>query len=151
MKVFRLAPRKFANDISGTGAKLYGGRWNEKGIPCIYTSESRALAMCEFAVHQTLETMPSTIQLVTLEVPNKSIFNVQLKKLPKDWRTYPTSFKLKRIGSELLEANNYLIIKVPSSIIPEESNYILNPMHRDFEKIKLVSSDKYDFDERFKI
>ena len=148
MHVYRIAPIPFSRDLSGTGAKLFGGRWNEKGTPCIYTSSTRALAICEFVAHQTLETVPNKLELVTLEIPTNSLIDLSIESLPSNWKDSPAPFKLKSLGNNLLINLECLIIKVPSAIVPEEFNYILNPLHDDFSKIRIVDKRHYSLDKR---
>lgn len=150
MHIYRIAPKTFAEDMSGTGARIYGGRWNEKGVACIYASESRSLAMCEFAAHQTMETMPSEIRLITIDCPADSVYSISDESLPKNWRSYPAPFKLKEIGAKLLEQNEYLLVRIPSVIIPEESNLMINPMHPLMKEVKIHQNLPYDFDQRLK-
>ena len=85
MLVYRIGKTRYAHDLTGEGARLFGGRWNHKLTPCIYTSESRALAMLEYTVNVNIEDIPRSLSLSTFEIPDKSIFHIPMHKFPGDW------------------------------------------------------------------
>jgi RES domain-containing protein len=151
MHIYRLTPVRYAQDMSGTGAKLYGGRWNHKGIPCLYAAESRALCVVEFAVHVSSDNFPGSLTMVTYSLPNKSILTLEENELPSTWRAYPSPDELKDLGSRLLKEGKYMGIRVPSSVVPQEYNYFLNPIHKDFERnVELIDLYPFEFDQRIK-
>jgi RES domain-containing protein len=98
MLVYRVGKTKYANDLSGEGARLYGGRWNHKLTPCIYTSQSRALALLEYSANVNIEDLGFSLSITTIEIPNKSIKKIQLSALPKDWNKLPAPSSTKEIG-----------------------------------------------------
>jgi RES domain-containing protein len=147
MKVFRVSKKKYASDLSGEGAKLFGGRWNKQMTACVYTSESRALAVLEYTVNVAVENMPPSLSIATIEIPDDEIF--VLKNLPFDWNTKPVPSSTQILGTELLQ-NGKLIIKVPSVVIASEYNYLLNPAHAQYHKIKLLNVEMLDYDLRIK-
>jgi RES domain-containing protein len=149
MFVYRITPLEFASDLSGTGSKLFGGRWNNKGTACIYTSENRALSLCEYACHVSLENMPDKIALVTYET--KSEVGFTIKDLASNWKEEPAPDFIKKIGSDLFRDNQYLFIKVPSVIIEQENNLVFNPLHKDFDKFSIKSVEEFKFDARLKL
>lgn len=149
MDVFRITKLKYNNDLSGKGAEIFGGRWNPIGIPALYTSESRSLAVLEVLAHTTKELMPTNYSLLTLRIPKTLIEKIKkIKSLPKDWNSLKVNEKTQQIGRINFEENNELGIIVPSSIISKEYNIILNPQHKEIEKVKVVESELFKIDER---
>ena len=146
MIVFRLSKEKFSRDLSGKGAEVVGGRWNSKGNPMLYTSQSIALCVTEIAVHVPLGILPKDYQLVHIELPKTEILEV--KKLPKDWQTFPHANSTQMIGDKFLKENKFLVMKVPSAMVQGEFNYLINPWHKDFNKIKIHKIENFTFDER---
>ncbi len=147
MIVYRFSHPKYANDISGTGAKLKGGRWNIIGLPLLYTSESISLCLLEVLANaNTLEEL-QLIQLVEIDIPtNPSLHEIHLSQLKNEWWK---DFEYSQwIGSEILKENKALVIKCPSAIIEMESNYLINPLHVSFKKIGVNVIKKFRFDER---
>jgi RES domain-containing protein len=148
MEVFRLSSAKYANDLSGTGAKLHGGRWNQKGEAVLYTAGTRALALVEVLVHLTNAFLPLNYQLITIYIPDESITEISLKTLPKDWNHLEPSESTKLMSSKWLSENEYLTLKVPSVVVEGEFNFLVNPLHEDFSKIKILKIAPFNFDER---
>jgi RES domain-containing protein len=138
MKVYRISKTEYAKDLAGTGAKLYGGRWNHLNTPCIYTSESRALAILEYSVNINIDFIPNSLSVCTFEIDEEQIQEIKSKKLPNDWQEIPAPHSTKTIGTDFLHSNIPLI-KIPSIIIPDEYNYILNPslLGKAFELIEI--------------
>jgi RES domain-containing protein len=149
MIVYRLTTDRFANDLSGTGSKIYGGRWNPIGIAALYTSQFISLAILEILVRATKNSSPYSYTLTSLEIPENSIYQVQLKKLKQEWKS---DLKYTQgIGEDFLNDNQNLCVKVPSAIVPQENNFLLNPLHSDFKKVKIISSELLDLDKRLLI
>ncbi|HXR83224.1 MAG TPA: RES family NAD+ phosphorylase [Hanamia sp.] len=146
MIVYRLTTGEFANDLSGMGSKIYGGRWNPVGIAALYTSEFISLAILEILVRATKKTSPYSYTLTSFDIPENSIYIVQLKKLKPEWK-----FDLKYtqgIGEDFLSENQTLCVKVPSAIVPQENNFLLNPLHPDFKRVKITGSELLELDKR---
>ena|SRR5690606_17429133 len=148
MLVYRIGKTEYARDLEGTGAKLYGGRWNHIGTPCIYTSESRALAVLEFLVNVNIDFMPKSLSIATLEIDEKRINTVPVKDLPENWQHIPAPSPTKDLGSRLLD-KNVAIIKVPSVVIEDEYNYIINPLAGS-RFLKLVEVKDFVYDVRIR-
>lgn len=149
MIVFRICQTHYANDLSGTGAKLYGGRWNKKGTAVTYTSESRSLCLLELAVHLPIPFVSKNYSLVSVNIPESApIHTVLENNLPKGWHTFPTPFEIQEIGDKLLRSNEFLAIKVPSAIVTAEFNYLINPNHPFFHQIEIVHVEPFRLDER---
>ena len=151
MRVYRIGRTKFAGDLSGEGAKLFGGRWNHKLIPCIYTSESRALAMLEYTVNISIEEIPRALSITTFEIPSSGIELIMEDKLPGNWRRSPAPSSTKDFGTQLLKNPTNAIFKIPSSVITEEYNYLLNPLHADSKYFKMVEIKDFIYDLRIKM
>lgn len=150
MFVYRIGRTKYAEDLTGEGARLNGGRWNHKLIPCIYTSESRALAMLEYTVNINIEDIPRRLSISTFEIPDKSIYKVPASQLPGDWMTSPIPSSSKDFGTAFLQKTAHLILQFPSAVIPAERNFIINPLHKNFSKISIVSVEDFVYDIRVK-
>lgn len=149
MEVFRISKCVFSRDLSGTGARMYGGRWNSKGLPLLYTAGSRALALLETLVHVPQKNLPKDLCLTIIKLPDAlSMHTITSTDLPKDWRTIPIQTALQEIGDHWLKKGTTVILRVPSVIVPEENNYLINPLHPEFEKIKITSSNPFIFDDR---
>jgi RES domain-containing protein len=150
MIVFRISKEKFHKDISGTGSRIYGGRWNYKGFPTLYTSETRALSTLELLVHTDNDLLPPNLKLLSVELPliAEEIMSIQIRDLPKKWRKSPPSELLKLIGKKNLIDQNRLAIKVPSVIIPDEYNIVINPLHEGFKDVKIKRIEDYKIDIR---
>lgn len=148
MIVYRLTKGKFKDEISGIGAELYGGRWNNKGTRIIYTGESRALCTTEIAVHTPLGNIPQDYHLQTISLPDVNILKIDVDKLAPNWRDFPHNLTTKNIGDEFIQANEYLIAQVPSAVIQDEYNYLINPFHVDYHKVKLIKVEEFKFDKR---
>lgn len=149
--LYRISKTKRVKDLSGEGARLAGGRWNQKGVPVLYTSDSTALAALEKLVHTPLHLMPKNLSILTLELPSQlSITKVDPKELPKNWCNYPTLPELTRLAQGWIEAQTTVTLCVPSAITPEGEgrNYILNPSHPDFNQIKIVNTALFNYDKR---
>lgn len=149
MIVFRLCKAKYSGDLSGKGSEKYGGRWNSKGNAVVYTSESRALAVTELAVHNTLSIPPSNIKIVTIDIPDVvSIYLADTSNLPDDWRQFPHHLPTKTLGNFWIKQNEYLVMKVPSAVIEGDYNFLINPAHPDFHLIKILKTEDFNFDSR---
>lgn len=149
MKIYRLSRRNYAKDLSGTGAKINGGRWNSRGIEALYTSEHISLAKLEVAVHISLDLIPDDYCVIELELPNQTkIKTLKVSDLPNYWDCIPYAKTTQLIGDEFLNENKFLALKVPSAIVHQEHNLILNPHHKDYHKVKITKIEKFGFDER---
>lgn len=151
MEIFRITKRKYAGDISGKGAELYGGRWNPIGVPALYTSENRALATLELLVHLPKELLPPSYVLLTIEIPTpleEKIITIPENTLDTNWNSLQADTWTKEMGRYHFQDLKSLGIRVPSTIIPEEFNIILNPLHESFGKISVTTESNFQLDQR---
>jgi len=148
MIVFRLTKTKYAKDLSGKGAGKAGGRWNSKGVAMLYTSESRALCVTEIAVHTPLGIIPDNYQLISIELPDSAVLSVDLSELLKGWNSLPSIASVKHIGDNFINENKYLVLKVPSAVVQGDFNYLINPEHPDFDRVKIIKMEAFNFDAR---
>ena len=149
MVVFRITGRKYADDISGSGAATFGGRWNKKGTPVLYTGENKEIALLETIVHTPPMLIPK-LSLVTLEIPDDSISSIQTNILPDNWYDYPAPSILAEIAQLWVEEGESIALKVPSCIVHTSFNYILNCNHKDYDEVKIVDIQDFHFDTRLK-
>lgn len=149
MTVFRLYKGKHKNDLSGKGAEISGGRWNSKGVAMVYTSDSRALCMAEIAVHAPLGIIPNDYWIMEIEIPdNIKIQDVDPSSLSNDWKNFPHPHSTQVIGDKFISEGNFLVLKVPSAVVQDDFNYLVNPGHKSFSKILVKSTELFEFDER---
>lgn len=155
MRVFRIEREKYLSaTLDGTGAAISEGfRWNSLHTYLVYTSESRALATLEVSVHIDLsEDLPTDRFYVEIEIPDDiEILELTIDQLPQNWDAKPPILETQYIGDDFVSQRNAAVLKVPSSIVPPECNYLINPNHPDSSKIKVISTQKLQFDNRFKI
>lgn len=149
MIVYRLCACKYKNDLSGKGAELAGGRWNNKGTALVYTSDSRALCTAEIAARITLGVTPVDFCLLTIGFPDSApIKDVGIYTLPPEWRSYPPLAATRMIGDKFALEGKFLVLKVPSAVVPGDYNYLINPFHEDIRKVKIVKTENFIFDKR---
>lgn len=152
MFVYRIASSKHANDLSGEGARIYGGRWNPKGRSVIYTSESPALAMLEMIAHFGINAAPASLALTKIEVPDDAVIEApDLADLPKGWDAHPVNPASMNYGSDWIISARSPILRVPSVITPPGygSNFLLNPLHPQlFGKVMIVETVACAIDSR---
>ncbi len=149
MIVFRITGKKHANDISGSGAAIYGGRWNKKGTPVLYTGENKEIALIETIVHIPPMLIPDLV-ILTIEIPDDSIKEIELAHLPKNWVNYPAPTILSEIAENWVQKEETIALKVPSCIIHSSHNFILNCNHPDYKRIKILDHQNFYFDTRLK-
>lgn len=147
MIVYRFCQHQYSNDISGYGASLFGGRWNNKGLPALYTSATISLSLIEILVNALDISSLQQLALMTLKIPKPNENLVyKVDKLKANWHL---DFDYTRwIGSEFLQKRDHLYLECPSAVIFQEKNYMLNPLHKDFRNIEILTAEKFVFDKR---
>jgi RES domain-containing protein len=149
MRVYRIAKRQIIQDLTGKGARLYGGRWNRKGTPVVYSSESRSLATVEYLVHIPPSIIPPDVCMAELEIPGPdSVEPVPMESLPPDWRDFPAPEELASLGEAWIRGGNSPVLRVPSAVVKNEWNYLLNPRHPLFGSIRVMAIEDWLFDPR---
>ena len=146
MILYRFARLEFNNDLSGEGARLFGGRWNSKGRPAIYTSLSISLSLLELLIHSIGYDEIQKNNLLTIDTTSLAMTEINSSQLKNGWQQDEEYTKY--IGDEFLASLSTPLLKLPSAIIPEEYNILINPRHRESKKIKLKSHRDFSFDVR---
>jgi RES domain-containing protein len=154
MKVYRIEREKYLDStLQGIGAAFAEGyRWNSMHTYLVYTAESRALATLEVSVHLDFsEDLPTDRFYVEIDIPdNIEIATLSIDQLPQNWDAKPPILETQFIGDDFVFQKNAAVLKVPSAIVPAEFNYLINPNHPDAAKIKVLSTQRFQFDNRFK-
>jgi len=146
-RVFRIANSKHADDLSGEGAYLFGGRWNSEGVRMLYTSESSSLSILEVLAYVSNKTFV-TKEIVTIKIPDDSLREVTLDSLDEGWNNIPASEYTKHIGDAWVKSKESLALIVPSAINPRERNILINPLHPLFSEVKILEKEEFSFDRR---
>lgn len=152
--VWRIAtdtPTFQAHDLSGAGAKATGGRWNIKGVPVVYASETRALACLETVVHLNAGGLPLNRFLVAVTIPAAIWASAQratTSSLAVGWDAEPAGLTSIDFGTSWLQSNNLALLVVPSVVVPEEFNILINPQHPASAQIKATKIRKWLYDPR---
>lgn len=150
MIIYRIANAAFKDDISGDGASLYGARWNSLGIPVLYTAGSISLAILESIVHLKERNFPPNQYLLKIEIGiGITALEVTNEKIKQGWKNDLNYTRF--IGDEFVKNNESLLLKVPSAVVEEECNYLVNPHHKDSKKVKIISSERLNLDKRLEM
>jgi len=136
------------NAFTGDGARLYGARWSSKGTSVVYTSDTLALATLEIIVNDSKLNLEEGYTAYSIEIPKKIIYSPQPNTLPDDWHNNPHSRSSQIFGDHWVKSKKTAVMKVPSAVIPIESNYIINISHQDFSQIKINGPITFPFDKR---
>lgn len=150
MVVWRIVKAAHASSpLSGEGARLVGGRWNSRGVAVVYASSTLALAALEAYVHVDIDLEPLDRVAVALEIPpGLKVERLSARKLPSDWARYPAPESLRAFGDAWAQRAGSAALRVPSAIVPEEDNFLLNPAHPDLAKVRAVRQRPFRFDPR---
>ena len=150
MRIWRICRKPHAGDpLSGRGGLFTSGRWHTKGQRIIYTSRSLALAALEILVHVDRDMLPADLLQLEMNIPDKvKVLEIGIKELPKNWQSYPAPAVLQRLGDDWLASESTAVLEVPSAVIPEENNLLLNPRHADASNIRVLSTKDFAYDSR---
>jgi len=147
MTAWRLVKSKYASTaFSGAGARLDGGRWNSPGIPMVYAASSISLAMLEVLMHLPADELRKSHTLFEIQFDEALMDTVALDDLPRNWRMRRPPAALARIGDEWISGRHSAVLRVPSVIVASEYNYLLNPSHPSFTRIKIGPRQPLRFD-----
>lgn len=148
ISLYRISSARFPAN-SGEGAAKYGGRWNRAGTAVIYAAQTASLAALEVLVHYSV--LPKDHLLTEIQVPESvSFLRLEEESLPEGWKCDTPAAETQDIGEKWVLEKQYAILSVPSSIIPGERNFVLNPGHAAFPEIQFQPSLPFYFDPRLK-
>jgi RES domain-containing protein len=146
---WRITKRKHLRTaFSGEGAQEFGGRWNHPGVKIVYTAESRSLAALELLVHLDSAELLGRYVVFRVGIDETLIDYVDVATLPKNWRKDPPPEKVQAIGDAWIGDGRFVVLQVPSAVAPGESNFLLNPRHPDFSKLRIGAPSPFRFDPR---
>lgn len=146
---WRIVATRFAADaFSGEGAFVNGGRWNSPGVRMVYTAGSISLALLELLVHLRNTEALRSFSLCPVRIEESLISSLDRAGLPKDWRRSPAPVSLQALGDDWISSGASVVLRVPSAIVDDESNYLLNPEHPKFHRLEMGTPRPFDFDAR---
>ena len=135
--------------LSGEGARRHGGRWNHVGTAVVYTSESLSLAVLEYLVNLPISDLPDDLVSVQIQIPDDlPRAEISIEALPDNWRTFPAIEQLKDFGTDWAREGKTAILAVPSVVIPNELNYLIDPANAETWRVEIVSVEPFALDTR---
>ena len=147
---YRCSKCKYIRDSSGYGSYKVGGRWNSRGVYMLYSSSNPSLAFLESLVHMAPIMPGPDYCMMQLHSKQDSILTLKAEDLPKDWASDPAPEYLKRIGDQFVEEAKYLMLKVPSAVLPMEWNILINPKHQLMAQLIFETPIPVNVDPRIK-
>jgi RES domain-containing protein len=148
MRIWRLQ-RSVYPVLNGEGARLYGGRWNFPGRPVVYTSESLALCALELLIHVDSDLIPSDLMAYEIDLPDDLIIeSIEEERLPTSWRHVVSCPACQSYGEAWLERAQAAVLAVPSAVLTHGRNILINPLHLDAARIRLVRQEPFTMDQR---
>jgi len=148
LKIYRVAKKKHIKGFSGEGARLFGGRWNKKGVSLLYFSEHLSLCVLEILVHTNQQLITNDYWYIEVEIPENEIKHINPKGLPQNWRVNPPLPFTQDYGTDWLLSHKSLVLKVPSAVLPNENNFLINPNHKQFSQVNITAKGVLDIDYR---
>lgn len=149
MFVYRIALSVYADKLKASGR---AARWNPNKTEMIYTASNRSLACLENVVHRGQLGLSQIFSIMTIKIDDQiEKKKIDLNNLPKDWKEFDQMPFTQTLGEKWITENRTAVMEVPSSIIDEEVNYLINPNHVDFKLIELIKTDPFVFDKRIKL
>ena len=150
MRIWRICPaRHEVTAFDGEGARLHGGRWNHVGSSAVYASATISLGVLEYLVHADPDLAPEALVAIPVDYTDAMLLDeIKLSTLPAGWRNYPAPDAVKDIGSDWLRTASNPILSVPSVVVPQERNFVLNPHHARFHELKVGKSEPFSLDPR---
>lgn len=134
--------------FTGEGPWRYGGRWNSPGVRVVYVSEHQSTAALEVFVNRVPFILDEKYKAFRLDWPDSLTETFAAEKLPKNWRVHPAPMETKKIGDRWIQEGRSAVLALPSAISPADTNFLLNPDHRDFKRIRIASPIDFEFDPR---
>lgn len=136
LSIWRVINNRYAHlGLSGEGARLYGGRWTSPGYPVIYCAQHLSLAILEILVHTERKQVLASYSKISLTISEAQVYRVSAAELPEKWAAPFPGFDLQEIGDLWLRSQRSLVLQLPSVIVNEENNYLVNPHHPDFNAL----------------
>jgi len=149
IRAFRVVKARHAPDaFTGEGARLFGGRWNSPGVPVIYTASSISLALLELLVHLHARSRLQDYGLFPVDFDEALVTTLDRSALPRDWRAAPAPIDVQRIGDAWAASRESAVLRVPSAVVEQEDNYLLNPNHPQFNQIAIGKQQTIELDPR---
>lgn len=151
MQAWRIAKKQFALDRTGIGARLFGGRWNAPGVAVIYAGMTPEISAMERLVHAG-DILPADLVLVRFDLLEEASLYYRYEKtdLPPGWDALPGSTSAVDFGTAFVNAGVYLGMIVPSAVMPEASNIVINPNHKAFTGVQMTIVRPFEFDSRLR-
>ena len=147
---WRIVKRRHADRaFDGDGARRHGGRWNSPGRAVVYVSESRALATLEVLAGLGSPELTQAFVLIGVELDEGLVAHLPATALPDGWRDHPPTPASQAVGDRWLDEGAWPVLRVPSALVPAEFDYLLNPAHADFRKIRVRGWEDLRFDPRW--
>jgi RES domain-containing protein len=144
---WRITKTKHAtNAFDGEGSRLYGSRWSTPGTRMAFASESLSLATLEIVVHLQNSSPLASYVVFSVEFSEDLVLDLDLHLLPKNWRSFPAPPQTRGIGDEWIKSNSSVLLRVPSTIVAHEHNFLINPLHHDFPKLIFHGPLPFDVD-----
>lgn len=134
--------------FAGEGARRYGGRWNSPGVRVVYVSEHQSTAALEVFVNNKPFLPIGKFKAFRLEWPDAITEVVNEKALPANWRVHPPAIETRQIGDRWVQERRSAVLAVPSVVTPADTNFLLNPEHPDFKRIRIAPPIDFEFDTR---
>ncbi len=135
-------------ELNGRGGALFAGRWHHAGAPVVYLAESPAGAFIEACVHTSANDIPPSFTLLKVLGRDPVFDEIETATLAEAW---PQRVEITRdLGSEWLSLGKTAVLRVPSALVPETVNYLLNPLHADAALLQVEKSYRFPFDVRLK-
>ena len=148
MRVWRISALAHGA-FDGAGGRIASARWNRRGMPIIYTAGSLALAALEFFVHLPPDLMLKRLVAVSADIPESlKRDRIEVANLPAEWRSDRHVERLRDLGMEWLKTARTAVLDVPSAVIPQDRNYLLNPAHPHFSRVRVDPPEPFEFDYR---
>ncbi|WOD17384.1 RES family NAD+ phosphorylase [Paraburkholderia kirstenboschensis] len=147
LTVWRVVTQRYADTaFSGEGARLYGGRWNPKGVAMVYTAQTHSLGLLEMLVQDS----PSRAHYVMIPArfPETIVERIGPASLPADWRDISARAELQQVGTAWSQTRASAVLAAPSAVVPAETNYLLNPNHTDFVHVEIGAREEWLTDPR---
>lgn len=149
LQAWRIVKTKRASTaFSGEGARLYGGRWSSPGRSVVYLSSSISLALLEVLVHLDSSPLLAAYSLIRVDFDQSLVERLDKSKLPENWASSPAPIEAQEIGDLWIKELRSPVLTVPSAIVRQEDNYLLNPMHPEFHRITIGEPSHFELDFR---